>query len=190
MNVQIDVVNDLFEKKLHDKIFNTLRQSKWTYNGGSKNNPFWHADFLEDNEFFSKYLHDIIVKKFNIVNSKCIRIYANGQTAGMNGEPHIDDGHVTFLYFANQIWNVNWDGHLAFLNTSGKMYNGDEYGNVGRDWMDCKFDASPDDEIEKVITYKPNRGVLFPSNLFHYAMAPHRFFTGLRMSLAYKFFLY
>ena len=70
------------------------------------------------------------------------------------------------------------------------MYNGDEYGNVGRDWLDCKFDASPDDEIEKVITYKPNRGVLFPSNLFHYAMAPHRFFTGLRMSLAYKFFLY
>ena len=50
--------------------------------------------------------------------------------------------------------------------------------------------SSRDDEIEKVVTYKPNRAVLFPTDIVHYAMAPHRFFTGLRMSLAYKFFLY
>ena len=62
--------------------------------------------------------------------------------------------------------------------------------NASQSWLDCEFNASPDDEIEKIITYKPNRGVLFPSNLYHYAMAPHRFFTGMRISLAYKFFLY
>ena len=190
MNVQIEVVNNFFEKKLHDKILKTLRESKWSYNGGTIRNPFWHADNLENDEFFSKYLHDIIVKKFNIVNCKCIRIYANGQTGGMSGEPHTDDGHLTFLYFANQIWNVDWDGHLAFLNISEKMYDGDEYGNASQSWLDCEFKASSDDEIEKIITYKPNRGVLFPSNLYHYAMAPHRFFTGMRISLAYKFFLY
>ena len=190
MNVQIEVVDNFFDKELHDKIFNTLRESKWSYSGGTMRNPFWHADDLEKNEFFNQYLHDIIVQKLNLTNAKCMRIYANGQTGNMNGEPHTADGPLTFLYFANQIWNVDWDGHLAFLNVTGKKYNGDEYGNVDQSWLDWIYTASPDDEIEKVITYKPNRGVLFPSDIVHYAMAPHRFFSGLRMSLAYKFFLY
>ena len=190
MNVQIEVVDNFFDKELHDKIFNTLRESKWSYSGGTMRNPFWHADDLEKNEFFNQYLHDIIVQKLNLTNAKCMRIYANGQTGNMNGEPHTDDGHLTFLYFANQIWNVDWDGHLAFLNVTGKKYNGDEFGNVDQSWLDWIYTASPEDEIEKVITYKPNRAVLFPSDIVHYAMAPHRFFTGLRISLAYKFFLY
>ena len=189
-NIQIDVIDNFFEKELQNKIFEKIKFSKWSYTGGSLKNPIWHADNLEQDKFFSDHVKDLILNKLNLVNSKCIRIYANGQTGGMNGDPHIDDGHLTFLYFTNPTWNVDWGGHLAFLNILGKMYDGDEYGNASQSWHDWDYIPSGDDEIEKVITFKPNRGVLFPSDIVHYAMAPHRFFSGLRMSLAYKFFLY
>ena len=189
-DIQIDVIDNFFDEELQDEIFEKIKSSKWSYSGGSLKNPIWHADNLEQEKFFSHYVQDLILNKFNLINSKCIRIYANGQTGGMNGDPHIDDGHLTFLYFANPTWNVDWGGHLAFLNILGKMYDGDEYGNVGQSWYDWDYAPSIEDEIEKVITYKPNRGVLFPSNLVHYAMAPHTFFKGMRISLAYKFYLY
>ena len=42
------------------------------------------------------------------------------------------------------------------------------------------------DELSKVVEYKPNRAVLFPGKIKHYANAPSKFFNGLRVSLAYK----
>ena len=183
-------MDNFFEKELQNKIFEKIKFSKWSYTGGSLKNPIWHADNLEQDKFFSDHVKELILNKLNLVNSKCIRIYANGQTGGMNGDPHIDDGHLTFLYFTNPTWNVDWGGHLAFLNILGKMYDGDEYGNASQSWHDWDYIPSGEDEIEKVITYKPNRGVFFPSNIVHYAMAPHTFFQGMRISLAYKFYLF
>ena len=115
-NIQIDVIDNFFEKELQNKIFEKIKFSKLSYTGGSLKNPIWHADNLEQDKFFSDHVKDLILNKLNLVNSKCIRIYANGQTAGMSGDTHIDDGHLTFLYFVNQKWNVIWGGHLAFLN--------------------------------------------------------------------------
>ena len=43
-----------------------------------------------------------------------------------------------------------------------------------------------EDEVSKIVTYKPNRAVIFPSNIVHYADAPHKLYNGLRVSLAYK----
>ena len=189
-NIQINVIDNFFEKELQNEIFEKVKFSKWSYSGGSLKNPIWHADNLEKDTFFSNHVKDLILKKVKLVNSKCIRIYANGQTGGMNGDPHIDDGHLTFLYFTNPTWNFDWGGHLAFLNILGKMYDGDEYGNASQSWHDWDYIPSGDEEIEKVITFKPNRGVLFPSNIIHYAMAPHTFFQGMRISLAYKFYLF
>ena len=41
-------------------------------------------------------------------------------------------------------------------------------------------------EICKTVVYKSNRAVLFPAKMKHYADAPNRMFTDLRISLAYK----
>ena len=41
-------------------------------------------------------------------------------------------------------------------------------------------------EIARTITYKPNRAIILPANIYHYADAPHRMFNGLRISVAWK----
>ena len=43
-----------------------------------------------------------------------------------------------------------------------------------------------DEEVSRVIQYKPNRALVFPAKIMHYADAPSRFYNGLRISLAYK----
>ena len=35
MNVQIDVIDNFFNEELHDKIYHKIRDSKWSFNGGS-----------------------------------------------------------------------------------------------------------------------------------------------------------
>ena len=155
--------------------------------GGNVNNPFWHIDGLEQEEFYSVYLKNLILKKINLPDVDCIRIYANGQTAGQEGSPHIDDGHYTFLYFPNLDWNIRWQGHLMFINKLGLEYE-EENGKFTDRWYNWVYNYDErEDEIEKIVTYKPNRAVIFQSNIVHYADAPHRLYNGLRISLAYKF---
>ena len=109
------------------------------------------------------------------------RIYTNGQTAGQCGYPHTDDGHLTFLYFTNLEWKIDWQGHLMLINRTGPVYKKDE-------WEDWSFKSdTKSDEISQVITYKPNRAVIFPAHIVHHADAPHRLYNWLRISLAYKF---
>ena len=71
-NIQIDVIDNFFDVELQDEIFEKIKSSKWSFNGGSLKNPIWHADNLEQDKFFSHYVQDLILKKFNLINSKCI----------------------------------------------------------------------------------------------------------------------
>ena len=63
MNVQIDVIDNFFNEELHDKIYHKIRDSKWSFNGGSLRNPIWHADNLEEDKFFSNYIQELIKNK-------------------------------------------------------------------------------------------------------------------------------
>ena len=157
----IEVYDDFFDKDTHKEIYNKLSEPHWAIDGGTSNKPeiFWHYDGLDDpnhNGYFSEYLYEKICKKLNMNFGGFSRIYANGQTAGQCGTPHRDDGDLTFLYYPNPYWELNFQGHLIFA------------------------------EQERIIEYAPNRAVLFDAKLPHYADAPHRWFNGLRISLAYK----
>lgn len=186
-NTSVDVIDNFFDKELHQTIFQSLNKPRWGFTGGNLNNPFWHIDDLEREEFYSVYLKNLILKKINLPDVDCIRIYANGQTAGQEGSPHIDDGHYTFLYFPNLDWNIQWQGHLMFINKLGLEYE-EENGEFTDRWFNWVYNYDErEDEIEKIVTYKPNRAVIFQSNIVHYADAPHRLYNGLRISLAYKF---
>ena len=160
----ISVYDDFFPLNTQKEIFQKLLTSGWSYTGGGgigddKLSRFWHVDRLENDDYFSSYLYDIICKKLNMNFSGFSRIYANGQTACQYGVPHIDDGDVTFIYYPNLEWKLIWQSGLFFIKNN---------------------------EIIKTVSYKPNRVVLFPAKIMHYADAPSRFFNGLRISLAYK----
>ena len=165
----IEVYDHFFDDDTRKEIFDLLMKPHWGLSGGNNNKPeiFWHYDGLEGdlhNGYFTKFLYEKICKKLNREFKGFQRIYANGQTSGQCGTPHQDDGDLTFLYYPNPYWDINWQGHLVFLNKS--IENGGE--------------------ADRVIEYKPNRAVLFDCKTPHYADAPSRFFNGLRISLAYK----
>tara|TARA_Y100001963_G_scaffold133101_1_gene192387 strand:+ start:72 stop:578 length:507 start_codon:yes stop_codon:yes gene_type:complete len=158
------VYDDFFPINIQKEIFQKLLNSGWSYTGGGgigddKISRFWHVDRLENDEYFSSFLYDKICQNLNKKFSGFSRIYANGQTACQYGTPHVDDGDTTFIYYPNLEWGLTWQGGLFFIENN---------------------------EIIKTISYKPNRAVLFPAKIRHYADAPFRFFNGLRISLAYK----
>ena len=158
----IEVYDDFFDDDIHQEVYSKLMRPNW---GISGNNPgkleiFWHYEGLENEEYFSEYLYEKICNKLDTEFKGFERIYANGQTAGQYGTPHYDDGDLTFLYYPSPVWDTNWQGHLMFMNET--------------------------DEVVRVVEHKSNRAVLFPGIIKHYADAPHRWFNGLRISLAYK----
>ena len=158
----IEVYDDFFDDDTQQEIYSKLMRPNW---GISGNNPgkleiFWHYEGLENEEYFSEYLYEKICNKLDTEFKGFERIYANGQTAGQYGTPHYDDGDLTFLYYPSPVWDTNWQGHLMFMNEA--------------------------DEVVRVVEHKSNRAVLFPGIIKHYADAPHRWFNGLRISLAYK----
>ena len=158
----IEVYDDFFDDDIHQEVYSKLMRPNW---GISGNNPgkleiFWHYEGLENEEYFSEYLYEKICNKLDTEFKGFERIYANGQTAGQYGTPHYDDGDLTFLYYPSPVWDTNWQGHLMFMNEA--------------------------DEVVRVVEHKPNRAVLFTGIIKHYADAPHRWFNGLRISLAYK----
>ena len=168
---KITVIDDFFEENIRSDIWERIgpEVSKWRFRGGNRINRFWHIDFLEYDEYFSVYLKNEICNRLGDFFEKCSvsRIYANGQTAGQAGTPHPDDGDMTFLYYPNPEWQYGWQGHLVYLNQENRDQN--TY------------------EPYTIVRYRPNRAVLFPSQLFHHADPPARYFNGLRISLAYKF---
>ena len=156
----IQVYDDFFSEDIRAQIFSKLMEPHWHLKGGSGEDLFWHYDNLEKQEYFNKFLYELICKKLNRKFKGIKRIYANGQTGGQCGTPHYDDGDLTFLYYPAPEWNITWQGHLIFLNEKK--------------------------EGERIVFHKPNRSVLFSGKIEHYADAPIRFFNGLRISLAYK----
>ena len=115
---------------------------------------------LEKEPYFNDYLYKMICDKLE-KKYQTRRIYANGQSAGQSGNPHTDDGDVTFLYYPNPKWEMDWNGHLIF--------------------------SEDKKEPTRIVGYKSNRAILFPAKMMHYADAPHSYYTGFRISLAYKF---
>ena len=156
----IRVIDNFFSENIREEIYDLLRYgSNWSFNGGREGRRFWHVNKLEDDIFFNTYLFKIICDELD-KNFSIGRIYANGQTANQCGNPHYDDGDITFLYYPNPNWKLEDQGHLIFLEG--------------------------DNDVSNIVTYKSNRAILFPSGIKHYSDAPHRLFSGLRISLAYK----
>jgi hypothetical protein len=82
--------------------------------------------------------------------------HINGQTFGLHGAPHKDSNCTHAFVFFTQDWDYTWGGRLHIFT----------------------------EETPVVITPQKNFGVLFDSNLVHYAEAP--LVPRLRISVGLK----
>lgn len=163
---------DFFSKEDYAKILDRVYDSGWRFGHTSyppedprfnTGYPFWVMGF-ENDSFFTNHLLNIIEEKTN-QKYELFDVYANGHTFGTKGSLHQDwrdDRGRTFLFYANEMWNVDWGGKTIF-----DLGNGNYYFHVP----------------------KPNSSVLFPGIISHAAEGPTRNFPGLRVTIAWKLLL-
>lgn len=158
----ITTYTDVFNEQDYHKIWSFLNSNNWSFghnsNRGSRK-KFWNMD-LENNPFFTEHLFDTI-KKLIGGDYSIEKVYANGQTYGLDGEFHqdcLDDYGYTFLYYPSKDWKTDWQGSTFIL-----------------DGADLKS-----------FYPLPNTAVMFPGKLLHYGSAPSREFYDLRITIAYK----
>ena len=159
---EITTYTNVFSEQDRDKIWSFLRSDNWSF--GQNSNPqsikrFWSMDFSK-NKFFTEHLFGIIK---NVIGDKYSleRVYANGQTYGLDGEIHqdaSDDYSYTFLYYPSKEWRVEWGGFTL-------VYDGSHV---------------------RTFLPGPNTAIMFPGKYFHCGEGPTREFYDLRISIAYK----
>jgi len=161
--MMIKQYTDIFDHQQVNDIWQYLDKPNWEFwhlsNPDSKN-FFWYMN-LESHSFFSQDLFSKI--KTHIGEDLSIeRVYANGQTFGLDGEFHIDDSDdnaYTFLYYPMRNWNLSWGGETVILDPDG---------------------------VISTIHPMPNSAIMFPSNWLHCGKSPSKNFTDLRVTIAYK----
>lgn len=159
--------SDVFSREDCNRILESVCGPKWYFGHGSLPNgggyPFWRVD-LHEEEFFTKYLLNIIEEKTN-QKYELYDVYANGHTFGTQGSFHKDwhdERGRTFLFYVNEAWKLEWGGKTIF-----DFGNGDSYFHFP----------------------KPNSAILFPGIIPHTAEGTSRSFTGLRVTIAWKLLL-
>ena len=167
----IIVVDNFLQNDELTQVKHIIKNSKWEYNHTSNGNkdieiPFWSC-YLNDNEYFTIYLKNIIEKQF-FKKFTITRVYANGQTFGQDGAFHKDTENengndYTFCLYINDI--PHYDIEMASGYIIFKI---------------------PD--LKYKICYEPinNRGILFPSHYIHKPTAFSRFIKDLRVCIAFK----
>ena len=141
-----------------------LDAGRWMFKGtsGMTSRRFWYME-LKDDPFFSETLFEKIKKFVGDDEVEASRIYANGQTYGLDSDFHKDGCDLTFLLYASPIGTHNVNsvcGHTQF-----------------------KF---PGSDVVLAVEPLQNTGVLFDGNTLHRGMAPSRDSNMLRVSVAWK----
>ena len=148
---------------------NIVKESKWKYGQLSDNTiigtPFWYMELIHNN-----FLKDIIKAKLEHITNKrftVVRLYANGQTYGQDGDFHQDDTSLdtyTFCLYCTEFYRDITD-------------------QVGGDIEFILPDKTSHSINIKTIL---NRGIFFPSHYFHRGPAFNRYVPDLRICIAWK----
>jgi hypothetical protein len=152
---------DIALKIIKDKPWNFGHEST----GAMVETPFWSMNLMSE-DFFSSTIKTVIEKTFS-KKLNLIRVYANGQTFGQDGgyhQDHNDEHAYTFCLYLTDMKNEFLDtacGYITFKLPNEK-YN---------------------------LCYEPvfNRGLFFPSNMFHKSHSFCRYVMDLRICVAWKF---
>ena len=136
---------------------------------------YWHHDFdgkppSHNNECVAGQLESPFIRSMwsrladgPFHGHTLIRCYANGHTFGVAGAPHVDrrqDGYWSLVFYAVPEWQPGWSGETVFFDRTG--------------------------DILGVSQPRPNRLVVFPSNVLHAARGVERFCPALRVCFVFK----
>ena len=161
---------DQFENFLTIPEFNKIStvlftSPSWQFSGKSGTGPgkFWFMNLIDDS-YFSQTLFERIKEKTGL-KLRLDRVYANGQSFGQNGDFHQDSTEpnaVTFILYMNEIPDTDldlWGGETQFRK--------DDF---------------------KILSYQPrtNKGIIFPSSLWHRGLGPSRHVAEMRITVAWK----
>jgi Rps23 Pro-64 3,4-dihydroxylase Tpa1-like proline 4-hydroxylase len=131
------------------------------YDGGSAK-QFYSSFSVEDVKNFG-LLDSPGFKKINEEHNISKRLLkqarVNLSPPGDHASIHTDNGGLTFLYYANLEWELDWGGHTLFMN-------------------DTLSDA------EYTCLYKPGRAVLFDGSIPHMILSPSNLAKAHRFSFA------
>lgn len=179
MSNDIVVHDNTLESDLDKELQDFFSKVEWKY--GSKSTglslPHLSKYFYSSKDLKGENVDDVhfqeeciekvyqVIKTLIPTGSKIIRCYANAHTPGLEGRVHIDDrreGTTTVIYYPMMAWNVDWGGDTMFWDHINK-------------------------EIIRAIIPKPNRIIVFSSNIWHSMRPLSRYCPMLRITLMFKF---
>ncbi len=160
------ILDDALSPSLYDALCELVQSPGWQFGHRSNSDgpeQFWWRPLDRDVEphialkELGPWLESTAAAGYRIQ-----RIYANGQTAGLDGRIHQDSsqaGAFTLLVFLVSSWKPEWGG---------------------------EFVLHPEGQDPIFIHPKPNRAVLFDGTIPHMGRAPARGCYELRVTLAFK----
>ena len=165
---KILVYDNFFTESELIRIENIIKSNNWEWGHRSFDNfdstIFWTMN-LSKEDYFNDYLKTILEKHFS-KKFKVLRLYANGQTYGQDGVYHADSDDPTHYTVCLYLTKIDKE----FVDSAG--------GYITFKIPEEKFNLS----------FEPlyNRIIMFPSNYFHKGSAFSRFFTDIRICVAWK----
>lgn len=151
----------------YSRCWSLIKDGSWRFSGTSNGTgpTFWYMELIE-NPFMLDLFEKITMSLGLQGKCRLRRLYANGQTYGLDGDFHqdsTDPNDYTFLLYVTNYASSDVDSIGGY--TMFKFSN---------DHIEC---------IEPIA----NRGVLFSSCIFHKGIAPNRSSYDLRTTIAFKF---
>jgi Rps23 Pro-64 3,4-dihydroxylase Tpa1-like proline 4-hydroxylase len=178
----IDIYDDVLEEHNAILVDDMVRQISWKYDYQSspkKPNKHWHV-FCGHNEeecndggynwayqIFSSILYKYKFKeKYNVEGF--VRIYCNAHTHGIEPQTHVDDGDFTMIYYPRLDWKTKWGGGTTIYQ--------EDVGNPN----------DPNYKVDKAVSYKGNRLIIFDARLPHQAQPVTKDCYDLRSCVVFK----
>jgi Rps23 Pro-64 3,4-dihydroxylase Tpa1-like proline 4-hydroxylase len=178
----IDIYDDVLEEHNAILVDEEVKQLSWKYDYHSdvkKPNKHWHvfcghnkeecdvADFGWAHQIFNIALQKYkFAEKYKV--EEIVRIYCNAHTHGIEPQIHHDDGDFTMIYYPRLDWKTEWGGGTTIYH--------DDIGDP----------SSPNYKVDKAVSYKGNRLIVFDAYLPHQAQPVTKDCYDLRSCVVFK----
>jgi hypothetical protein len=172
-NKLIEVYDDAFTYHERYKFYNYVKNSAFGIMGSDGSSGIQYDQIQQIYSSFSYKdidqmgmsktdIFQTLAKKYNFVNREVKQMRINVSPPAERNFVHSDAEGLTFLYYINLEWKLEWGGHTLFM----------------------------DDNLEDAIytsVYKPGRLVIFNGTIPHMIMTPTMSSAQYRYSLAIQF---